>query len=323
MQLPLSENSSTPVSSLPQQEKREAQILEEIRDAFGLKQREYRLGEPRGELAAAHVLQNALNEELARRGLDVDACVAKIEATVLKHLREHPLCCPFPSCGSRACDDSESSTVMVEERGGGFVAECEVCCSGTGTFATRDEAIDEWNQVAGAVLRGTSVGASNAVLPHLLSQSPAPSSAVADDGKALEEKEAASDSVKATRQNEDYVAVVKEQFGGVVDGPALHDMALNAANLIRYYREQERLIFAAIEELKITDPEGSMLSRVTSLCDYVKRNLSSHPNAAGADQVIEIDEHGKVHDPFNQVPPGVPFRDPGPVSSPVSSVEQK
>lgn len=44
-------------------------------------------------------------------------------------------------------------------------------------------------------------------------------------------------------------------------------------------------------------------------------------SVSSPDQVIEIDEDGKVHDPLGQVPPRVPIRDPGP-ASPVSSVER-
>lgn len=96
-----------------------------------------------------------LRAELAARGIDSDACTAEIEAKILSWLRDNPLPCPFPSCDSRH-GQHEDSTVYVEERGGGYVAECRTCCSGTGSFHSREAALDEWNQLARLVLKGSS-----------------------------------------------------------------------------------------------------------------------------------------------------------------------
>lgn len=47
-----------------------------------------------------------------------------------------------------------------------------------------------------------------------------------------------------------------------------------------YFLQQQSGIFSAIEELKITEPEGSMLGRVTSLCDHVKVLQERNDNQA-------------------------------------------
>jgi len=75
---------------------------------------------------------------------DLEQVIAKIEGKCAEYLRKNPLGCPFPSCVSRG----EPSSVRVEERGGGFVAECQECCGGTGSFDTPERALDEWNAVA-------------------------------------------------------------------------------------------------------------------------------------------------------------------------------
>lgn len=113
-------------------------------------------GDRDAQLAAAIASNNALQlinekrrvelrELLLERGLDSDAVTAKIEEKIKIHLREHPLRCPFPSCVSKFANENEPSSVRVEELGGGWVAECQNCCGGTGTLHTPEAAIDEWN----------------------------------------------------------------------------------------------------------------------------------------------------------------------------------
>lgn len=74
----------------------------------------------------------------------------------LQQLRDEPLPCFFPSCVSKFKDANEGSSVRVEEQSGGWIAECQDCCGGTGSFESKDAAIDEWNKVAQAVLTASS-----------------------------------------------------------------------------------------------------------------------------------------------------------------------
>ena len=56
-----------------------------------------------------------------------------------------------------------------------------------------------------------------------------------------------------------------------------HNAAIDAAARTsqEYWLDQEARVFALIEELKITEPEGSILSRVASLCSYIRMRKSN------------------------------------------------
>jgi hypothetical protein len=97
---------------------------------------------------------------------------------------------------------SEESSVKVEERGGGFVAECEDCCGGTGSFHTREAAINEWNKVARLVFLGS--GMRNVAAPSVEQETKASVSVLESGSDYIDFKKHLADDLRQFSSDADY-----------------------------------------------------------------------------------------------------------------------